>query len=323
MLPSSREEKSMIHGRRYVSLVLMAVGGTRCVLAPIAAGQSTSPVTPTAAQPVAWTTPVKPFHIVGDIYYVGTVGLAAYLVTSPQGAILLDGTVAENAPLIERNIEALGVPLRMVKLLISDHAHYDHVGALAQIKRDTRAPFAASAGDRWALEHGRPRGQTTYPVIGFPPITVDRVIRDGDTVRVGSITLTAHLTPGHTPGCTSWSTTVRADNRPVDVLFLCSITVAGNVLVGNTAYPDIAGDYMATFRKLGAIRADVVLTSHPEPADVLGREARRQAGQPNPFIDPGVLPAIVADARHDFETSLQSARAAAQNNGQKPAQPGR
>jgi metallo-beta-lactamase class B len=285
---------------RHLSLVLVAVGAALCLSAPIAAGQP---------QAAAWTTPVKPFQIVGDVYYVGTQGIAAYLITSPQGAVLLDGTPAEDAPMIERNIEAVGVPLHMVKVLISDHAHYDHVGALAQIQKDTHAPFAASAGDQWALEHGQPRGQTNYIPTNFPPITVNRVVHDGDTVRVGSLALTAHLTPGHTPGCTSWSTTTRDNGRPVDVLFLCSITVAGNVLVGNKVYPNIATDYAATFDKLAGMRADVVLTSHPEIADVLGREARRQPGQPNPFIDPSALSAIVADARSDFQQSLATARA--------------
>jgi metallo-beta-lactamase class B len=254
-----------------------------------------------SARPAAWTNPVPPFRIVGDVYYVGTEGLAAYLIRSPEGAVLLDGTLPENAPLIERNIESLGVPLHTVKLLISDHAHYDHVGALAQLKKDTGAPFAASAGDRWALEHGEPPGQVTYTPTPFPAIKVDRVVQDGETIHAGSIAITAHLTPGHTPGCTSWSTTVREDDRPVRVLFLCSITVAGNVLKNNRVYPEIVTDFTATFKKLGAMKADVVLTSHPEMADVLGREARRRAGQPNPFIDSTALPTIVDQARADFE----------------------
>lgn len=256
------------------------------------------------AQPAAWTTPVKPFRVVGDVYYVGTEGLSAYLIKSPDGAVLLDGTLEENALLIERNLQTLGVPLHTVKWLISDHAHYDHVAALARIKKDTGAPFAASAGDRYALEHGEPPGQVTYTPTPFPPIKVDRVVSDGETIHVGSIDITAHLTPGHTPGCTSWSTTTHEDGRPVRVLFLCSITVAGNVLVNNRVYPGIANDYDATFKKLTAMKADVVLTSHPELADVLGREARRRLGQPNPFMDSTALPTIVAQARQNFEKSL-------------------
>ena len=258
--------------------------------------------------PPEWSTPAKPFRIAGSIYYVGTKGLAAYLIVSHQGAILLDGTTAENAPLIERNIEAVGVPLHEVKQLISDHAHSDHVGALAQIKRDTGAEFWASAGDQWALEHGRVRGDTDYEPKPFAPIQVDRVVRDGETMQLGEVRLTAHLTPGHTPGCTSWSTTVQERGRPLNVLFLCSITVAGNILVGNRAYPEIVSDFRATFRKLETMHADIVLPSHPDIAEVFEREARREAGEPDAFIDPQILPSLVAHFSASFETALAAAR---------------
>jgi metallo-beta-lactamase class B len=261
-----------------------------------------------ADDPPEWSTPVKPFRIAGTVYYVGTKGLAAYLIVSNQGAILLDGPTAENALLIERNIEAVGVPLHAVKRLISDHAHWDHVGALAQIKRDTGAEFFASAGDRWALEHGRVRGDTNYTPKPFAPITVDHVVRDGEVIQLGDVTLTAHLTPGHTPGCTSWSTTVQDQSRHLSVLFLCSITVAGNILIGNHAYPEIASDYRATFRKLETMNADVVLPSHPDLADVLEREARREAGEPDAFIDPQALPSLVSHFRAAFEAALKAAR---------------
>jgi metallo-beta-lactamase class B len=257
-----------------------------------------------ADDPPEWSTPVKPFRIAGSVYYVGTKGLAAYLIVSNRGAILLDGTTADNAPLIERNIEAVGVPLHDVKRLISDHAHPDHVGALAQIKQDTGAEFLASAGDKWALEHGRVRGDTTYEPQPFAAIKVDRVVRDGAPMRLGDVTLTAHLTPGHTPGCTSWSTTVQDRDRQLNVLFLCSMTVAGNILVGNHAYPEIASDYRATFRKLETMNADIVLPSHPDIADVIEREARREAGEPDAFIEPQTLPSLVAYFSAEFETAL-------------------
>jgi metallo-beta-lactamase class B len=263
-----------------------------------------------AAQPPSWTQPVKPFRIAPHIYYVGSRGLSAYLVTSPAGAVLIDGTLEANASLVEHNIEAVGAPLKSVKWILSDHAHNDHVGALAQIKRDTGARFAASAGDQVALERGAPRGDTDYDAAGFhfPPIRVDRVVQDGESVAVGDAVLTAHLTPGHTPGCTSWTTTVSDGRRRLQVLFLCSITVAGNALVGNRAYPAIAADYETTFAKLSKMRADIVLTSHPEMADVLGREARVEAGDRSAFIDPEALPRIVAQSRKDFEAALATAR---------------
>src|SRR5258708_33754900 len=154
-----------------------------------------------AAQSPTWTQPVKPFRIAPHIYYVGSKGLAAYLIISREGAILIDGTLEENASLVEHNIESAGVPLKSLKWILSDHAHSDHVGALARIKMDTGARFAASAGDQVALERGIPRGDTDYDTTDFhfPPIKVDRVIQDGQSVAVGDAVLTAHLTPGHTP----------------------------------------------------------------------------------------------------------------------------
>ncbi len=254
---------------------------------------------------------MQPFRIAGGVYYVGTKGLAAYLIVSKEGAILLDGTTAENANLIEQNIQAVGVPLRSVKLLISDHAHPDHVGALAQIKQDTGAKFLASAGDTWALTHGRSRGDRSSTTPPFPPIEVDRNVGDGETIRLGELTLTAHLTPGHTPGCTSWSTTVQEAGKQLNVLFLCSITVAGNILVGNHAYPGIASDFRKTFRKLETMKVDILLTSHPEVAHVLEREARREGGNSDAFVDPSALPSLIAESRAAFESSLTAARRAA------------
>jgi metallo-beta-lactamase class B len=266
---------------------------------------SASPIR--AADPPEWWTPVRPFHIEGPVYYVGTKGLAAYLIKTRSGAILLDGTLARNAPLIERNIESLGVPLQHVRLLISDHAHDDHVGALARIKRDSGARLLASAGDRWALEHGTPRGDTDYGVWRFAPVKVDGVVGDGQTIHLGDVALTAHLTPGHTPGCTSWSMTVRDHGVSRHILFLGSITVAGNILVGNHAYPNIVQDYRTTFTKLAGMHADILLTSHPEMADVLDREARREAGDANAFMDPGALPRLVATSKAAFEQTLAKA----------------
>jgi metallo-beta-lactamase class B len=279
------------------------IGGAACAAA--VAIISAPPIQ--AADPPEWWTPVNPFHIAGPIYYVGTKGLAAYLIKTRSGAILLDGTLARNAPLIEHNIESLGVPLRHVRLLISDHAHDDHVGALARIKQDSGARLLASAGDRWALEHGTPRGDTDYGVRRFAPVKVDGVVGDGQTIQLGDVALTAHLTPGHTPGCTSWSMTIRDHGVSRRILILGSITVAGNILVGNRTYPNVVQDYRATFAKLARMHDDILLTSHPEMADVLGREARREAGDANAFVDPGALSRLVASSKAAFERALTKA----------------
>jgi metallo-beta-lactamase class B len=254
--------------------------------------------------PPEWTQPQTPFQIVGPIYYVGSKGLSAYLIRTSDGLVLLDGTMEENVPMIERNIAALGFRVRDVKLLINTHAHFDHAAGLAQLKADSGARMAASAGDRRALESGTPPSVTSYGVVKFPPVKVDTVVADGVPVMLGDVSLTPILTPGHTPGCTSWSTTVRAGGRSYAVIFPCSFTVAGNRLVGNTGYPGIVADYRATFARLATLHADIVLTPHPEQADVLGRRARQAAGDANAFVAPDLLPTLASSSQAAFVADL-------------------
>lgn len=263
-----------------------------------------------AADPPEWTMPTEPFRVADNLYYVGTKGLAAYLIVSRDGAILIDGPMDRNAALIERNIRRVGVPLTQVKLIVSNHAHDDHVGAIARIKRDTGARFFASAGDRRALEHGTTQSDVTYRARPFPAVRVDKVVADGEVVRLGDVALTAYLTPGHTPGCTSWSMIARDAGKLRRVLFPCSITVAGNKLIGNRGYPGIVADFRRTFARLATMRADIVLPGHPEAADVIERGARRRAGRADAFVDPGLLPRMVTEQRAAFEAALAKARTA-------------
>ncbi len=255
--------------------------------------------------PPEWTRATKPFHVVGPIYYVGTEGIAVYLVRTDAGLILLDGGLEENAPLVERSITALGFRLHDVKLMIATHAHSDHAGALAQLKRDTGSTFESSAADRQAYETGTPPSENSYGVMRFPPVKVDRVLVDGRPVRLGGVAMTPVLTPGHTPGCTSWTMRVTDTGRALDVVFPCSITVAGNKLVGNKGYPGIVADFRRTFARMRQIHADVVLPAHSERADVLGRAQRRDAGDAAAFIAPEVLPHFVDEAQAAFETELR------------------
>jgi metallo-beta-lactamase class B len=273
-------------------------------LALAALAVSTPVVAATYADPT-WTQSQAPFRIVGNIYYVGSKGLGAYLITSPEGHILIDGTVAENAPLIEANITSLGFNLRDVKILMNNHAHHDHAGALAQLKKDTGAQMLASPGDVWALEHGQPRGDNTVHPPSFPPVKVDRLLRDGEVVRLGPIALGTVFTPGHTPGCTSWTMDVVEPKARYRVLFLCSVTVAGNVLVGNKAYPAIVNDYRKSLARLRDFNgADVVLTGHPEVADVLGRHEAELLGDPDPWGDSGQLSYILNNAAAEVDAAL-------------------
>ena len=261
--------------------------------------------------PASWHEPFEPFHVIGNIYYVGSKGIAAYLIVSPKGDILLDGTEAENGAMVERNIAKLGFNVRDVKVLLNNHAHFDHAGALAQLKADSGAVFLANPRDEAILETGHITLENSNDLLDFPPVKVDGLLRDREVVRVGPIAMKAIFTPGHTPGCTSWSMTVRDHRRPLAVVFPCSITVGGNRLVGNKAYPDIVANFRHSFARLGAMKADVVLTGHPELADVQGRAARRIDDSPDVFIDRTALPKLVADSRRDFELELAKQRAAA------------
>lgn len=263
-----------------------------------------------AKDPPAWTRPTAPFRIVGPIHYVGTEGLAAYLIETSRGLILIDGTMEDNVPAIERNIAALGFRLKDVKLLLNSHAHFDHAAGLVKLKAASGAKLLASPRDRPALESGRPIGETSYGEIRFPAVRVDRALTDGRPVRLGEVTLTPTFTPGHTTGCTTWSMKVRDGGRPLDVVFPCSITVAGNRLVGNRGYPGIVGDFRASFRKLATMHADVVLPAHPEAADILGRKARRDAGERDAMLMPGLLQKMVRDAETAFEATLAKEQAA-------------
>jgi len=245
--------------------------------------------------PPAWTRSIAPFHLVGPIWYVGTEGLAAYLIKTREGAILLDATMAENVPAVERSIRAVGVPLERVKLLLVSHAHFDHAAGDAAMVRATGAKVVAGAGDVAALESGTPPGETNYGVIRFLPVKVTRAVRDGDRVTLGGVTLTAVSTPGHTPGCTSWTTRVVERGRMLDVVFPCSVSVAGNRLIGNRRYPGIVADYRASIARLGRLKADVVLPFHPELADVQARAVERR------LVAPDLLGALARRARVDFD----------------------
>ena len=246
-----------------------------------------------ASDPPAWTRPIAPFHIIGNVYYVGSEGLAAYLITTPQGAILLDGTMEANVPSIEANIKSLGIKLSDVRILLNSHAHFDHADGLAHLKRDTGARMMAMKGDVWALENGKHFGDQNY-VGTFAPVKVDRVLSDGEKVTLGGVTMTALATPGHTSGCTTWVLPVRVKAGIKTVVFPCSMTVAGSKLVGNRQYPGIVDDFRRTFDRMARIKADVVLPAHPEQAQVTTRRG-------DEFLQPALLPKLVADARAAFE----------------------
>jgi metallo-beta-lactamase class B len=237
-----------------------------------------STATPAFAQ-TNWNKPTEPFHIAGNIYYVGTEGLGAYLFTGPKGHVLLDGATPQGAPIIEANIAKLGFKLSDVKILLNSHAHFDHSGGLAQLKKDTGAQLAVMDGDVSAIEGGFYLGSEDSKTMGAPPVKVDRVLKDGDKVSLEGIELTANLTPGHSRGCTSWGAKTTEAGKTYDVLVFCSATVAANRITPPLQYAGIVEDYRATFAKVKTMKADIPLAPHPEFFGLLEKSAKAKADE--------------------------------------------
>ena len=262
--------------------------------------------------PANWAKPIRPYRVVGNIYYVGSEGLSAWLISSSEGHVLLDsGPSPAGAKLIETNIAALGFKPSDVKILINTHAHFDHAGGLAQLKADTGAKVWASRQDEPALKKGQHFGDNDNGLTPFAPVKVDKTFGDGQKLKLGEATLVAHLTPGHTIGCTTWTTQVVDRGRSLNVTFNCSISVAGNVLVGNKAYKTIVADYRASFAQLAALPTDVMLPSHEEQGHLLDKRRKMLSGDVNAFIDPTELPRYVETSRKAFETELARQQGAA------------
>ncbi|HWA01730.1 MAG TPA: subclass B3 metallo-beta-lactamase [Caulobacterales bacterium] len=256
-----------------------------------------------------WNHAFAPFNVIGDIYYVGPRGIGIYLITTPAGHILLDGGFAQSAPQVEANIQALGFRVSDIKFLLNTHAHIDHAGGLARLKRDSGAMMLASAGDAPALEAGRVSAGPTAEM-PYPAVRVDRIMGDGESVRLGGVTLTAHMTPGHTPGCTSWTMTTRdASGAARSVFFTCSETVAGQSLAPES-YPGVVEAYRATFARVATMQADVFLGPHGNFFDLEGKRARQLAGDANAFVDPTELQRFNVEMQRQFEQELARQQAA-------------
>ena len=250
-----------------------------------------------------WNEPAKAFTVMGNIHYVGTDSVSAFLITTPEGHFLLDGILAQSVPQILENIHALGFDPADVRYLLNSHAHIDHAGGLAGLQRATGAITVASTADKPILEEGD-IGFGPSSGMKFPPLRVDRIIGDGETLALGGVTLTAHLTPGHTPGCTSWSLPVTGADGAAHSAFLhCSATVAGQKLVPES-YPGMVAAFRETFEKVRAIDADIFLANHENFFGLKEKRERLFAGDANAFVDPSALQAFNTAMEKAFETQL-------------------
>lgn len=259
-----------------------------------------------------WDAPTQPFRVIGNVHYVGTKGLAAYLITSPEGHVLIDTVMPGNTATTIAAIEKLGFKVSDIKLLVNTHAHLDHTGGFAELKAASGAQMIAGAKDKPLLESGTYPGREDVVALNFPPVKVDRTIGDGDVVTLGPIRLTAHATPGHSPGCTTWTMDVKENGADHGVIFFCSGTVALNRLVGAPTHPGIVEDYRRTLATAGQIKGDVLLAPHPEMFDMDRKRAAIAPGAVNAFVKPGEFQAYLAKLQTEFDAGLAKQEAAQQ-----------
>ena len=256
-----------------------------------------------------WTTNHVPFRIAGNLYYVGSKDLAAYLVVTPEGDILINSNLASSPTQIQKNIEALGFAMRDVKVLLISHAHFDHAAGSAGILRRTHAKYEVMEGDVPVVESG---GHADfYGLTNYEPAKVDRVLHDGDEVRLGGTVLVAHLTPGHTKGCTTWTMKVTEGGKSYDVVIVGSTSVLdGYKLRGDPKYPNIVEDYARAFRVLHGLPCDIFLGSHAQFFNMDAKVARMKAGDANAFVDPQGYKDFVAEQEKAYLARLakQAAR---------------
>jgi acetyl esterase/lipase len=249
---------------------------TALALAVVAAGQV----------PPEWHEPFPAHKVIGNVYYVGSKDLATYLITTPEGHILINSGFDRTVPLIKRSVESLGFKMTDVKILLASHAHSDHVAGHARLQKLTGAKVYVMGGDDQVIATGG-KGQYLYAADRWDPCKVDRVLKDREEVKLGGVTLVARLTPGHTRGCTTWTWKVEEGGKTHNVVVIGSPNVnPGFKLVNNKEYPEIAEDFAKTFEVLKSLPCDVFLGAHGQYYDMIERHSRLKKAKANPFVNP-------------------------------------
>jgi metallo-beta-lactamase class B len=238
-----------------------------------------------------WNEPFPPHRIADNLYYVGSKGLSTYLITTSQGHILINSSFERTVPIIRANVEKLGFKLTDVKILLASHAHSDHVEGHALLQKLTGARVYVMRGDDQVIAQS---------------CKVDRVLQDGDKVKLGEAAVTAVLTPGHTRGCTTWTMQAKDAGKTYQVVIVGSPNVnPGYILVGNSAYPEISEDFARTFRVLKSLPCDIFLGAHGNYYDMEAKHARLQNGaKANPFVDPAGYRAYIDDREKVYRQKL-------------------
>lgn len=254
--------------------------------------------------PPSWTEAVEPVRIADDLYYVGSAGLAAYLFTSEAGHVLIDAPMRENVPLLLDNIRALGFDPSDIRVLLASHAHFDHVGGMAGMLEATGAELVLSEADAVYVGDGANFGLGVSGA--YPPARAARTIGHLETVRMGDIELTAHLTPGHTPGCTSWSGTVRIAGEPYTFVSICSLTVLSmyRIAGGEPTYPGQGRDFCESVAHLESLDPEIFLAAHPGWFGFGPKRRARAGGDVTAFVERERYREYLARAKAAIETRL-------------------
>ena len=256
-----------------------------------------------------WTAAQRPFQIYSNTWFVGPRGLGVFLITAPTGDVLIDGGVPQDAALIEANIRALGIELHDIQWILNSHAHFDHAGGIAQLARDTGAQVIAGAAGAALLARGGHDDPEYGDRFVFPPVHVTRRVTNGEQLRLGDLLLTAHSTPGHTQGNTTWTWTSCDGIRCLPMVDIGSLSAPDFQLIGNAKYPNAVEDFRTSFAMVAALPCDIALAPHPEMVDFWARVAKRDQGDVNALIDPTLCRTYANDSRKTFEVQLAKERA--------------
>jgi metallo-beta-lactamase class B len=277
-------------------------------LVPVLALGAAAPLAQQKA-PALGTQIFEAYRVIANIYYVGATDVSSHVIATRAGLILLDTGTTQMLPMIRANVEKLGFRMQDIKIILSSHAHWDHVEGHAAMQALTGAQVMAVGEDAAAIASGV--DSSAIAARGWKPVKVDRVLKDGETVTLGNVTMRAHLTPGHTKGCTTWTMTVQDGGKSHLVVFVGGISINEGVkLVGNTRHPSIIEDYARTFRVLKELKADVFLAQHPAIYDMAEKVQRLKASaSSNPFIDPQGYQRAVNDAESRYLKQLAEERA--------------